>query len=99
MADRPVLVEVETGDVDADRRRAFYRRHGCRQVLGLDYLLPLPGAPPMGLMVAGATTVARSDLARWLATAYAGVYRQPAGDPRPAAMVESLSDPVAWVEH
>ena len=98
LADRPVLVEVEAGDADADRRRAFYRRHGCRELLGLRYLLPLPAAPPMGLMVAGAAKVRRADLTRWLATVYVGAYGQRPDDPRVAEMPASLSDPVAWAD-
>ncbi len=93
-AARPVLVEVEAGDPDADRRRAFYRRHGCRALVGLEYTLPLPGAPPMGLMVARADTMSRSDLARWLATVYADVYGQGRDDPRVATMVAGVADPV-----
>ncbi len=86
LAGRAVLIEIETGDADADRRRAFYRRLGCRELLGLRYLLPLPGAPPMGLMVAGADVVTQADLARWLAIIYAEVYGQPPDDPRIAVM-------------
>jgi ribosomal protein S18 acetylase RimI-like enzyme len=91
---RPLLVEVERDDADADRRRAFYRRHGCRAVVGLDYQLPLPGAPPMELMVAGAAVVRRAQLARWLATVYADVYGQRRDDPRVAATIAALADPV-----
>ena len=92
VAARPVLVEVERGDAMADRRRAFYRRHGCRDVAGLDYQLPLPAAPPMGLMVAAAGPVRPPDLARWLATVYADVYGQRRDDPRVAAMVAPGGD-------
>jgi len=93
-AARPLLVEVESTDPDADRRRAFYARHGCREIVGLDYQLPLPAAPPMRLMVAGTATVHRDDLSRWLATVYAEVYGRPRDDPRLAAMVASLPD---WI--
>ena len=94
---RPVLVEVNADDADADRRRAFYRRNGCRRVAGLCYLLPLPGAPPMDLLVGNVTgleTVARTDLARWLGTIYADVYGRRRDDPRVSAMVAGLPEPV-----
>ena len=96
-AGRPVLVEVKADDADADRRRAFYRRNGCRQVAGLRYELPLSGAPPMDLLVGNVTgleTVARGDLAHWLGTVYADVYGQRRDDPRVATMVAGLPDPV-----
>src|SRR5690606_504110 len=50
--DLPVLLEVDSADeAAADRplrlaRAAFYRRAGCRRVVGLDYLLPIPGVTP-----------------------------------------------------
>ena len=91
---RPLLVEVESDDPDADRRRAFYRRHGCRELVGLHYTLPLPGAPPMGLMVGGVDVVGRPDLSRWLRTVFADVYGQPRDDPRLATIMAGASDPV-----
>ena len=91
VAGRPVLVEVERDDADAERRRAFYRRHGCRDLLDR-YELPLPGAPPMGLMVTGTATVGNRQLARWLATVYADVYGQSRDDPRVPAMVAHRAD-------
>ncbi len=93
--DRPLLIEVQANDADADRRRAFYRRHGCRDVLGLAYQLPLPNAPPMTLMLAGPPAVSRAELSRWLATVYADVYGRRRDDPRLSTMVVPLPDPVA----
>ena len=95
VASRPVLVEVKSDDADAERRRDFYRRHGCGQVIGLSYQCPLPDAPPMGLMVGGASDVPRLALSRWLSTVYADVYGQPRDDPRLAAMLATVADPVA----
>ena len=93
-AGRPVLVEVKSDDAQADRRRAFYARHGCRQLLGLRYLLPMPGAPPMDLLVAAVDRVPRPVLARWLATIYADVYGQSRDDSRLITMLAGLPDPV-----
>ena len=93
-AGRPVLIEVQSADADAGRRRAFYRRHGCRDVVGLRYLCPLPDAPPMTLMVGGAAAVSRDPLSRWLSTVYADVYGQRRDDPRVAVMTAQLANPV-----
>jgi GNAT superfamily N-acetyltransferase len=92
---RPLLVEVKTGDDKADRRLAFYQRHGCRVVGGLAYQLPLPGRqPPMSILVAGVEQFARPTLHRWLTAVYVGAYGQQPTDPRLAAMVAPLDDPV-----
>ncbi len=93
-AGRPVLVEVKADDADADRRRAFYRRHGCRRVAGLRYDLPMPGAPAMDLLVGNAADVSRADLTRWVSMVYADVYGRPRDDPRIAAMVAAVPDAV-----
>jgi predicted N-acetyltransferase YhbS len=94
LAGRAVLIEVETGDADAERRGAFYRRHGCRELTGLQYLLPLPGAPPMGLMVAGAAEIQRADVRRWLEVVYERVYGESADDPRIELMTAGTADPI-----
>lgn len=100
-AGRPMLVEVEEPD-DGERQRrvAFYRRLGCREVEGLRYILPLPGGPPpMRILVAGfvAETVAREAVRRWLVTVYTRVYGQVQEDGRIGRMVAGLSDPVRLV--
>lgn len=95
---RPLLVEVEAvgppdaGQVDRVRRQAFYRRLGCRSLVGLHYTLPLPGRqPPMDLMAFGVgPTVPRPVVERWVATVYRDVYD--AGDP--ATVVAGATDPV-----
>lgn len=93
-SNRPILVEVETGDACAGRRKKFYERHGCRAVMGLQYLLPLAGAGPMALMVAGPDGIARADLGRWIGTIYAEVYGQSRDDPRVMEMVSRLAGTV-----
>jgi hypothetical protein len=106
----PLLLEVEapvgddaTGRAQQERRRAFYRRLGCRQVAGLDYLLPLRTAstapPPMHLfahVTAPAVSLSRADLERALRVIYSRVYGQDADDPRIAVMMAPVGDPVGF---
>jgi len=102
-AGRPIgLLEVDAVSGDAMlrdqrmRRLAFYRRNGCRMIDGLDYILPLPGAPAMRLLVhapAGVETLDKAELEIWIAAIYREVYAQAANDPRPARMVAPLPDP------
>jgi GNAT superfamily N-acetyltransferase len=104
VADRPLLIEVESiGPPDPDqplraRRHAFYRRVGCVQVVGLKYLLPLPGEhSPTDLMIQFSgppRPIRRVELHAWLSTIYRDVYGQTADDPRIATMLAPLSDPV-----
>jgi GNAT superfamily N-acetyltransferase len=107
-APRPILIEVDSDrdqavlDLEIRRRRkAFYRRSGAREIAGLAYRLPLPGlgaAPAMDLMLVDKPgPIAKADLALWLAAIYADVYAQSAVDPRIAAMLDGLPDPVALV--
>jgi GNAT superfamily N-acetyltransferase len=79
------------------RRLAFYRRNGCRVIDGLDYILPLPGAPPMHLLVhapAAIGSIAKARLLDWITAIYREVYARPVDDPRPARMIAPLPDPV-----
>jgi len=104
----PGILEVEKpaiaiGAADPMRRRlSFYDRKGCRVIGGLDYILPplVQGTtpPPMMLLVHDAparTTLDKATLAGWLATLYRDVYGQRLDDPRLAAMLAPLPDPVA----
>lgn len=107
--DRFGLLEVDAADAtvgegnDVPRRLQFYARHGCRQIEGLRYMLPLTarGTPPvMQLLVQGRptqTSVARSTLQDWLATLYVEVYGQSRDDPRPADMTARLPDTLRLV--
>lgn len=100
---RPLLLEVDDDGPEAleqvqrQRRRRFYERHGARRIGSFNYLLPLPGLQPaMMLMILGwpQPAVARAELADWLRRIYVGVYHQPVDDPRLAAMCAALADQV-----
>jgi len=90
-----LLIEVdsEAEDVsDAERairlkRKQFYRRLGCREVQGFDYILPLTHygpAPRMSLLVLGADgpVLDTAHLRRALTAMYRDVYAQQENDPR-----------------
>lgn len=96
-----LLIEVdsEAEDVsDAERilrlkRKQFYRRLGCREVHGFDYILPLAHygpAPRMSLLVLGADgpVFDTAHLRRALTTIYRDVYAQREDDPRLDEMFE-----------
>jgi N-acetylglutamate synthase-like GNAT family acetyltransferase len=102
MAERFLLAEVDSdraGTADqiaATRRKAFYRRLGCRQIENLRYLMPqvstaLP--PAMELLVHQQnlpSVLERSHLRVWLESCYAQVYGKDAHDPRIEAMLKPL---------
>jgi GNAT superfamily N-acetyltransferase len=97
VGDRPMLIEVETvGDPpEAARlhRQQFYRRHACRRIVGVPYILPIPtvGKPPMELMIANLRgELTRGDLARWLTMIYVRVYGCDADDPRLEMMLATV---------
>ena len=102
----PLLIEIDSDRekaIDRElrrRRKQFYRRLGCRQVIGLDYVLPLPGggAPPMmDLLVDGdglGDSVNRSHVAAWLREIYASAYGCQPDDSRVLAMLGSLPEEV-----
>jgi GNAT superfamily N-acetyltransferase len=80
-----LLLEVEAEDPelstesDAVRRKAFYRRSGCRQLGDLRYTMPrvAAAAPPvMHLFVQGCTSncVSKTELATWLTDIFHRVY-------------------------
>jgi GNAT superfamily N-acetyltransferase len=105
-AGRTTVVEVESecpeGEGAEHRRRriGFYRRLGCRRVLGLTYQLPLCAGgqpPPMELFLNrhdSDTPLPRGVLARWLGVIYERVYGQAADDPRITEMMRGVDDPV-----
>jgi len=107
---RTILVEVDSDRAAADdgatrtRRKAFYRRLGCRPVEGMDYIMPMvAGVPPptMDLLVrpgpAGGPG-AKACLRAWLEEIYADVYGQALPDSRIDAMLEGVTDPVTYEE-
>ncbi len=103
---RTLLAEVDSDrEAGSDRtmrarRKSFYRRLGCRQVEGLDYLMPVVAdtAPPrMDLMLCppgDALPLKRARLRAWLEEVYAAVYGQALPDPRIDSMMAGVADPV-----
>lgn len=100
-ASRPLIVEIDSEHEASEdqaqrvRRKAFYRRLGCRTIVGLDYLLPLKSAsrpPKMELLVDGidAGEVSKECVATWLIEIYTRVYDQRAGYPQLVEMIASL---------
>jgi GNAT superfamily N-acetyltransferase len=98
-----LLIEVdsEEGDVDAAeravrlKRKQFYRRLGCREVAGFDYILPLDNygpAPKMNLLVLGAEEdrLETARLKQAVRAIYQNVYACAPDDPRLAAMFAGL---------
>lgn len=108
---RLLLLEVETEAEDVppaerrqrERRKAFYRSLGCREISGLTYILPnLRGhAPPrMSLMLHGQdlpATVAKDDVGAWLGAIYSQVYGRAADDPAIAEMLAGLPQDASLV--
>jgi ribosomal protein S18 acetylase RimI-like enzyme len=82
------------------KRQIFYRRLGCLRIENLPYILPLPGkgAPPqMDLMVHFSNrpqSLAKPLLAHWLRLIYRDVYQCAEKDPRLAAMLVHVGEPV-----
>ena len=96
-----LLIEVDSEAEDVSeaervlrlKRKQFYRRLGCREVQGFDYILPLDHygpAPRMSLLVLGAdgSALDTAHLRRALTTIYREVYAQREDDPRLGAMFE-----------
>ena len=84
-AGRILLLEVETGkpgDSAASsrgRRKAFYRKLGCRELAGIDYRMPTVSSaspPPMSRLACGASGdgLDRADVRAWLAEILDRVY-------------------------
>jgi ribosomal protein S18 acetylase RimI-like enzyme len=103
------LVEVDSDREDSPdreirrRRQEFYRRLGCLRVDRLAYVLPLKAAgppPEMDLLILPAgrrEPIARRQLARWLESIYVEVYDCAPADPRIAAMLTTVADPIVLV--
>ena len=103
---RPMLVEVDSEREHSPdreiriRRKGFYRRHGCLQIAGLHYILPLSGrAPPseMDLLVhpnGRGALISKTELAGWLTEIYTQAYARTADDPRIRTMLQPLEDVV-----
>ncbi len=111
VGERTIVVEVDSErESDARdvairaRRKSFYRRLGCRQLVGLAYILPLPGKgdpPLMDLLVYHnpiPSAVSRDEVRRWLTAIYVEVYGQSDSDPRIAAMLTPLQEAAILIE-
>lgn len=99
---RYLLAEVDSDKLqtaertDCARRKAFYRRLGCREVEGLCYIMPpvsISTPPAMDLLVYRSElppSIDRSQLRNWLQSCYTEVYGMAANDPRIDAMLKTL---------
>jgi GNAT superfamily N-acetyltransferase len=104
VSDRYLLAEVESEMAPSDdhldrvRRKRFYRRLGCMQVEGLDYLMPAVSSttpPAMNIMVRRRNLpgeVSKGLLRMWLEDIYVNVYSKAASDPRIDKMLENLPE-------
>lgn len=101
LSGRRLLVEVDSDrEASADReirrrRKNFYRRLGCRELVGLPYILPLPGAgdpPLMDLMVLGETrdVVATREVGDWLLAMIGEAYPDAPAEILVTRMTENL---------
>ncbi len=105
MGDRVMLVEVDSEREDAKdrdirvRRKDFYLRLGCKQIAGVDYVMPMVSSerpPVMDLLYhdGGRGVSVTKDLLRtWLTTIYIEVYDRSGDDPAIEAMVSGLATP------
>lgn len=82
---RPLLVEVEREGKMAERRKAFYRRHGWVDLRDIAYAMPQVGddpPPPVDLMLRAATHGDPGDapIDRWIERIHADAYGVPPSD-------------------
>ena len=106
---RFLLVEVDSDKLTAPsqeectRRKRFYRNLGCREVGGLDYIMPPVSseAPPaMDIMVYRRSlpeTIARTQLREWLQGIYVHEYLLTATDSRIDGMLDNCLEGFALV--
>ena len=100
--ERTALIEVDanTGSDEQAMRLEFYKRLGCRQLSGLEYLLPLDafGPPPPMVLLAmlhpDVNSVPVMVLEEWLRRIYSEAYGKGLDDPRLARMIDPLPDDV-----
>ena len=100
--ERTALIEVDanTGSDEQAKRLEFYKRLGCRQLSGLEYLLPLDafGRPPPMVLLAmlhpDVNSVPVMVLEEWLRRIYSEAYGKGLDDPRLARMIDPLPDDV-----
>jgi predicted N-acetyltransferase YhbS len=105
-----LLIEVDSEDSDVDaaeravrlKRKQFYRRLGCREVAGFDYILPLENygpAPKMNLLVLGMEEdrLETARLKQAVRAVYQNVYACSPDDQRLAAMFAGLGEALQLV--
>jgi GNAT superfamily N-acetyltransferase len=98
-AHEALIIEVESDRAPCPdraqrtRRKIFYRRLGCLEVEGLDYILPLDHSLPplLNLMVwRPPAELSHAALRDWLERLYRDAYGVPADDRRVETMVAGL---------
>ena len=104
LSGRYLLAEVdsdktETADrIDRTRRKAFYRRLGCKEIEKLCYIMPKISTttpPAMDLLVHRQIlpqSIERSHLRNWLQSCYVQVYGMDKNDPRIDMMLRNLPE-------
>ena len=102
--DRYLLLEVESerapsaDHVERVGRKQFYRKLGCRQIEGLEYVMPAVSSstpPAMDILLHRRELpedVSKELLRTWLEDIYLNVYSKPASDPRIDKMLENLPE-------
>jgi len=102
--DRYLLAEVESEEVpsadhvDRVRRKRFYRKLGCRQIEGLDYIMPAVSTstpPAMNILVYRRELpedLSKGQLRMWLEDIYVNVYWRSSSDPQIDKMLENLPE-------
>jgi|SRR6185312_6286364 len=103
-AGRYLLAEVDSEKLpsadrdDRVRRKRFYRNLGCREVEGLNYIMPplCKSTPPaMDLMVYRSDLpqeISKTLLREWVEDVYRHVYARQPTDPKIAKMMENLPE-------
>jgi len=102
--DRYLLAEVESEEapsadhLDRVRRKRFYRKLGCRQIEGLDYIMPAVSSstpPAMNILVYRRELpedLSKEQLRTWLEDIYVNVYWRSSGDLQIDKMLENLPE-------
>jgi GNAT superfamily N-acetyltransferase len=105
-AETPLLLEVDSDREPSEdhsqrvKRKRFYNRLGCREIAGLNYILPIGQHPPgMNLLVHDPQChdLDRATVLHWLTLLYVEVYGCSASDPRIAVMAASLPEKIALI--
>ncbi len=102
--DRYLLAEVESEAApsadheDRVRRKRFYRKLGCREIEGLEYIMPAVSSstpPAMNILVYRRglpEEISKAQLRGWLQDIYVDVYWRSSSDPQIDTMLENLPE-------